>query len=213
MHFHVITTVPLVYRHALFKIGRAQSVPVYNKQSHVMAQYVLETEYLAIGPDQRQYTLLPPNIAQKCLTEQQNYCPLHASVMHYSHSPTCVMTMYLRDASAVTRHCITKFLPKLAFPVATYLKSNKWIIASPFDFRLTIECSTESQPKTVGYTVKAPISLFHLEPGCEAKCIYFNLLPYLHKTISFKNKSTSQTDSLYSSIRPEYFRHMEFQNK
>ena len=84
--------------------------------------------------------------------------------------------MILGDRTGIKKLCVKKIFPKLSSPLAHYLSATKWIIASPFDFRLTITCIDKPKIATV-QTIRAPLHSLSIKHGCQVFSEYFSLLP------------------------------------
>ena len=60
------------------------------------------------------------------------------------------------------------------------LAKIEWIIATPFDFSLTIKCLYQSKSDTKVLHIKAPLTKLDLKNGCKATSPYFTILPTYH---------------------------------
>ena len=183
---YLIAALPLAHQEAVFRIYESFSVPVPNPAINLIAQYQLESKYIAISKDMTMYALLTEQSAFDCLQAKDGYCAFLEPIKSIIHVPSCITALFRQNQIAADNHCIRSLKPHSKFPIVHYLHSGSWLIATRNPFVLTVLCYNNNKQRLVTQEISKPIQIIHLNSGCEARSSHFRLLPYFHANSTSK---------------------------
>ena len=122
--FHIITALPLVHEAFTFNMFKAISVPVPSDKLSLVAEYVLESEYIAVSKDDHRYIL--QNYAESADCVGNDFCKVNSPMlMVRNNHMDCIMALYLRDSLLVTQNCKCNLKQIGDAPIIKYLFNGK----------------------------------------------------------------------------------------
>ena len=97
--FHIVMTLPLVGHESRYNVYKLVSVSESEVLSSMSVQYHTESDLIEVSSDKNQFALISD--FERCSSEIM--CKLKVPIYYVLNSPTCVITLYLKDKIRVKR--------------------------------------------------------------------------------------------------------------
>ena len=110
------------------------------------------------------------------------FCNPKSPIYQINLSKSCAIALFLKKKENIQRDCKSMVYLNARLPIAEYVHSGVWIIATSDVMKFTIVCQDRSgmQGEVV---VHPPLGVIRLNMFCEAANDYLSLPPYYEKKI------------------------------
>ena len=186
----VIISVPLLDFNKRFEVFKVHSLPLpmqTNGTDHDMvAQFQLETEYLAVNAERSQYALLQQSEVNQCTNPLIQFCSVGSPIYPINLSNLCVTTLFMKKGRKLWVDCQTSVKPFSVLPMARYISSGSWLITTKKPLQFAVVCRASGIKKTTNVQVLPPLDVLKLNATCTANNDYMTLLPFYKKETKFE---------------------------
>ena len=180
----VLIFIPLLDAGNDFEIFEAHSLPVPMQQladgqvvvHNLLAEYELEAKAIAINKERSKYVLLQDDEVRQCIGSLASHCAMHKPSYPINLSKHCIVALFMRNKEKQQKNCETSVRTGAKLPIAEYLSSGVWIIATRKRLQFSIICQGESRPSEK--LVEPPIGVINLPMSCTASNDYLSLPAY-----------------------------------
>ena len=148
------------------------------KTLSAVAKYDISAEALMINEDRTKYTLLSGKDYYACNNRYIPLCNQKSPIYQINLSKSCVIDLFLMNKENVQRNCKSMVYLNSRLPIAEYVHSGVWIVATSDVMKFTIVCQDWSgmQGEVV---VHPPLGVIRLNKTCGAANDYLSLTPPL----------------------------------
>ena len=186
----IVLTIPLLDRKEIYEIYKIHNLPLPKNQKltsetktlNAVAKYDISAEALMINEDRTKYTLLSGKDYYACNNRYMPFCNPKSPIYQINLSKSCVIALFLKNKENVQRDCKSMVYLNSRLPIAEYVHSGVWIVATSDVMKFTIVCQDRSgmQGEVV---VHPPLGVIRLNMTCGAANDYLSLPPYYEKKV------------------------------
>ncbi len=158
------------------------NVSLANTDMDMMAKYELESDALMINIDRTKYTLLSHDEYIACNNNDVMACNPKRAIYQTNLSRTCVLAIFLKHNENMKRYCKSTVIIDTKLPIAKYIRSGMWVVATRRNMKFTVVCQDTSNHRGV-FTVPAPLGVITLNMSCRASNDYLSLPAYYEREV------------------------------
>ena len=181
-----IITIPLLNTNYELDIFKIHNLPIPYRTDNdsraytLVAQYELETTYIAVDKHRTRVVLLSESESQICTKEHLGFCPIQSPIYSISTSRSCVMALFMRNDEKISKYCKTVISTNTMLPIANYLQKGLWVVTTHKIIRFNVNCREPKSSSEV--IIKPPIDFIELSMSCMAHSEIITLTPYYHQS-------------------------------
>ena len=153
-----------------------------DKNLDLTAKYNLSVETLMINKERTQYALLSSNDFDACNNRYMPFCNPKRQIYQINLSKPCILALFLKNVKLVRKYCKSTVYFDSQLPVAEYIHSGVWVVATYETMKFTIVCQDQSEMQR-DITVYPPLGIVKLNMTCGAAADYLPLPPYYEKEV------------------------------
>ncbi|XP_046574034.1 uncharacterized protein LOC124282108 [Haliotis rubra] len=195
----VVVSLPLLDLDGHVEIYQAHNLPVpilaneidnpANSLHNLIAKYKLEASLIAVNTKRTKYMLLKDTEKHGCTASLVGYCQIQSPAYPINFSQLCIVSLFMKNEQKVKKFCRTEVMPQTILPLAEYLTTGQWVIATRERLDFTIVCESDVR-RPSALTARPPLGVIRLEESCSASNDYLTLLPYYQNEsrYSFEDK-------------------------
>ena len=197
----IVLSIPLVDRRESFDVYKIHnlplsihnSTPAENTNVNMVAKYNLETEAFMVNTDRTKYALLTKDEISMCNNKYMTFCNPKSAIYQTNLSKTCIIALFLKHTENIKQYCRSTVYFDTILPVAQYIYSGMWVVATHQPMKFTIVCTDPPNPP--GYTkIQPPLGVIRLNMSCRASNNYLSLPPF------YENKIESHMQDSWRSL-------------
>ena len=190
----IVLSIPLLDDKESYEIYKIHNLPlskrgtstVEDKMLDLIAKYDLSVEALMINKERTKYALLSSNDFDACNNRYMPFCypksPIYQINLLYIISKSCIIALFLKNGENVRKYCKSTVYFDSQLPVAEYIHSGVWVVATYETIKFTIVCQDQSEMQC-DITVYPPLGIVKLNMTCGAANDYLCLPPYYKKEV------------------------------
>ena len=173
--YHVLFYIPLLHTLHAFDVYRffPYHVPLHD-QNVSLAYVPNEPRYLIISENRQQYIQPEDSEMEVCILAKQPFCQFHEPAYSAANAASCIVSLFRKDAVAITRYCSPIIRPTNDSPKAYYISRGKWLLVAKPPLQLTTVCPENSNT----LSVESAVSVITLPIECSASSASIYLPPY-----------------------------------
>ena len=208
--FHVILALPVVHINSRYMLYKVISLPVPLQPWPLIASHKVESNYLAISPDNSRYALLSNDAATKCYDELN--CKFNGPLYKVGEYSTCVISLYMNKSQDVNDVCDINISHKSDLPQLFHLHESLWVIITHEQFQLNIICDRKT-PRLVSIAIMAGLHEIDIGDRCSAYSKYFEIpnriqgstntnqsIPFHQRVVHFNSSIWDNTEDLAQKL-------------
>ena len=158
----ILLTLPILDSTLELNVYRVHNLPAIPPGHKVVATYILEGDYFAIGKH-GVYVALPSKLSiQMCLESDLAVCMMGQELYPTMHITWCIYALFIEDEARIQRDCrynIEPFLDNRAQSLGGYM----WALSSIRQEQLQIRCLEETNL----IQIRPPLQIVYIGNGCE----------------------------------------------
>ena len=185
----VIINLPLLDQNGEYEVFRIHALPLpwvqassIQKLPNMVATYDVQYTGLLINKERNRYALLEADEVHACSNVVMRYCTPRNAVLPVNLHRHCALALFFKENAEVDTYCRKIVTPNAMLPQAKYLSVGLWVVALREPLTFSVVCTenrgqrsaTTQQTKTM----KPPLDVIKLKPGCSGSSNLLNLPPY-----------------------------------
>ena len=186
----IVLSIPLLDDKESYEIYKIHNLPLSkhgtstskDKNLGLTAKYDLSVEALMINKERTKYALLSSNDFDACNNRYMPFCNPKSPIYQINLSKSCIIALFLKNGENVRKYCKSTVYFDSQLPVAEYIHSGVWVVATYETMKFTIVCQDQSEMQR-DITVYPPLGIVKLNMTCGAANDYLRLPPYYEKEV------------------------------
>lgn len=186
----VVLSIPLLDRKERYEIYKVHNLPVplhnttltNQNAPDMVARYELESDALMINVDRTKYALLTSDEYLTCSSNHVTACDPKNAIYQSNLSKACVIAIFLRHTDNIKMHCRSTVILDTRLPIAKYIHSGMWVIATRRTMTFTVVCPGPIEKRS-DVTIFAPLGVVQLDMTCRASNNYLSLPSYYERKV------------------------------
>ena len=158
----MLLTIPLIDKSLQMNLYKVHNLPALHTELGVVAEYILEGEYLAVDQHGLYVALPDAREIQICLTSQGGLCVMNQALHPVETVEWCVYALFIQDEERIKRDCSMNFKPRKT-NVAQSMGGYLWAVSSLVGEKMQVRCLTETHVEVI----KPPLQVIHIGNRCE----------------------------------------------
>ncbi len=102
-----------------------------------------------------------------CNNKYMKFCNPKSAIYQVNLSKSCVIALFLKHTENIKQFCKSVVQLDARLPVARYIHSGMWVIATDQTMKLTVVCQDPSDKRDNGIVIHPPLGLVKLDPTCQ----------------------------------------------
>ena len=128
------------------------------------------------------YALLEADEVHACSNVVMRYCTPRNAVLLVNLHRHCALALFFKENAEVDTYCRKIVTPNAMLPQAKYLSVGQWVVALREPLTFSVVCTENRDERSATTqqtkTMKPPLDVIKLKPGCSGSSNLLNLPPY-----------------------------------